>query len=307
MAATIVPSPNDSAAPVGAAPICPNCQSAMVDVFCAKCGEIQPAHRDLSVVAVAHEAVQEFAGVDGKIPRTLWALITKPGLLTREFIDGRRGRYSKPLSLFLVLNLVFFVIQPYTGLLRYNLAGYIGTADDVNDGRAAVMVKERLARTHEPRSSYEARFNATLANQKKSMLLFAVPVFAVAMMVVFAGSKRYFVEHLVFSVHAYAFFLAFLAIGITLLFTSAAGWLLIAERAGIPVARAYRIVNGESPLIAIIVITMVSYLTLAIKRAYGNSTVKAVARAAVLSFVLMSLILVYHDLLFFTAFYATKS
>ena len=52
---------------------------------------------------------------------------------------------------------------------------------------------------------------------------------------------------------------------------------------------------------------MVSYLTLAIKRAYGNSTVKAVARAAVLSFVLMSLILVYHDLLFFTAFYATKS
>src|ERR1051325_6066879 len=130
MAATIVPPPNDTAAPRPVAPTCPSCGSAMIDVFCAQCGEQQPAYRDLPIRALAHEAVQEFAGVDGKVPRTLWALVTKPGLLTREFIDGRRGRYSRPLSLFLVLNLVFFVIQPHTGLLRYALSDYIGTVGD---------------------------------------------------------------------------------------------------------------------------------------------------------------------------------
>src|SRR3954470_16686728 len=179
MAATIVPPPNDSAASSPASPAsppCPNCGSAMVAEFCARCGELQPAHRDLSIRAVAHDAVQEFVGVDGKIPRTLWALLTKPGLLTREFIDGRRGRYSKPLSLFLVLNVLFFLIQPHTGLLRYQLSDYIGAADDTSDARAALMVQAKLASTGETRASYEPRFNRTLSDQKKSMLLFAVPV-----------------------------------------------------------------------------------------------------------------------------------
>src|SRR3954466_16113016 len=193
MAATIVPPPTGSAAASPAAPPCPSCGSAMVAEFCARCGELQPAHRDLSIRAVAHDAVQEFVGVDGKIPRTIWALLTKPGLLTREFIDGRRGRYSKPLSLFLVLNVVFFFIQPHTGLLRYSLREYIGDSADFNDDRAARLVRAKLAKTHESRASFEVRFNDTLADQKKSMLVFAVPVFALAMVVVFAGTKRYFV------------------------------------------------------------------------------------------------------------------
>src|SRR3954467_15531764 len=221
MAATIVPPPNDRAAASPASPPCPNCGSAMVAEFCARCGELQPAHRDLSIAAVAHDAVQEFVGVDGKIPRTLWALLTKPGLLTREFIDGRRGRYSKPLSLFLVLNVVFFFIQPHTGLLRYSLREYIGDSADFNDDRAARFVQARLAKTHESRASYEVRFNDTLADHKKSMLLFAVPVFALAMIVIFAGTRRYFVEHLVFAVHSYAFLLVILTIGIPAVFYTA--------------------------------------------------------------------------------------
>src|SRR3954467_5038010 len=195
MAATIVPPPNDRAAASPASPPCPNCGSAMVAEFCARCGELQPAHRDLSIAAVAHDAVQEFVGVDGKIPRTLWALLTKPGLLTREFIDGRRGRYSKPLSLFLVLNVVFFFIQPHTGLLRYNFRDYAGGDGDVELHRAK-LAHSRAAAENLSDSAYAIRFDATLDNQKKSMLLFAVPVLALMMVVIFAGSRRYFVEHL---------------------------------------------------------------------------------------------------------------
>jgi hypothetical protein len=305
MAATIVPPPNESAVSPPGAPPCPNCGSAMVAEFCARCGELQPAHRDLSIGAVAHDAVQEFAGVDGKIPRTIWALLTKPGLLTREFIDGRRGRYSKPLSLFLVLNLVFFVIQPHTGLLRYRLSDYIGPPGDVNDSRAATMVAARLAASHESRASYEVRFDNTLADQKKSMLLFAVPVFAAVMAIIFVGTKRFFVEHLVFAVHAYAFLLALLAVGIAALFYAVGGWLMIADLIGLPVGRAESFLNGEAALVIAIAAVMVTYLALAIRRAYGGSVRAAVARALVLSFVQMALIPLYHDLLFFTTFYAT--
>jgi hypothetical protein len=305
MAATIVPPPNDHAAPRPTAVACANCGSAMIDVFCARCGEQQPSHRDLSMRAVAHEAVQEFAGVDGKIPRTLWALITRPGLLTREFIDGRRGRYSKPLSLFLALNLVFFVVQPYTGLLRYSLDDYIGTADDANDARPALMVQAKLAKTGESREAYEPRFNRALDDQKKSMILFSVPVLAVVMLVLFAGSRRYFVEHLVFAVHAYAFFLVVLAIGVALFFYTLGGWLSIAELLGVPTRRLFELMTGEVPTAAAILAPMVVYLTVAIRRAYGSSTRLAFGRALILSFVQMYLILLFRSALFYPAFFAT--
>jgi hypothetical protein len=305
MAASIVPPPNDIAAAPPTQARCPNCGSAQVDAFCAQCGEAQLSHRDLSLRSVAHDAVQEFAGVDGKVPRTVWALVTTPGLLTREFIDGRRGRYSKPLSLFLILNLVFFLIQPYTGLLRYDLANYIGGADDVSDSRSAVMVQRKLAETGESRASYEARFDRTLSDHKKSMLLFAVPVFAMGMLVLFAGTRRYFVEHLVFSVHVYAFFLAFLAIGVTAVFTALGGFLSVGGLLGLPVRKAGVLLGSEPVLVTVIMVTMTWYLTLAIQRAYGGTRRKALARALALSFLQMSLIKLYHDVLFFTAFFAT--
>jgi hypothetical protein len=306
MTATIVPPPNDTAVVSPPVPVCPSCGSMMVAEFCARCGELQPAHRDLSLGAVAHEAVQEFVGVDGKIPRTVWALITKPGVLTREFIDGRRGRYSKPMSLFLVLNLIFFFIQPHTGLMRYNLSGYIGAPGDSSDSRAALMVEKKLARSDESRASYEGRFNSTLDAKKKSMLLFAVPVFAAVMALIFVGAKRYFVEHLVFAVHAYAFLLAFLVVGIWVIFYTLGGWVMIAQIIGLPVRRVAVFLDGEPVLLAVLLVATTTYIALAIRRAYGGSTRAAVLRALPLSFVQMGLVLLYHDLLFFTAFYATS-
>jgi hypothetical protein len=305
MAATIVPPQRDGAVLSPPSVRCPNCGSTMVVEFCAQCGELQPSHRDLSIAAVAHDAVQEFVGVDGKIPRTLWALITKPGVLTREFIDGRRGRYSKPLSLFLALNVIFFFIQPHTGLLRYSLRNYIGVPGDVNDGRAARLVDAKLASSGESRASYEARFNATLSDQKKSMLLFAVPIFAIAMGGIFARTKRYFVEHLVFAVHAYAFLLVLLAVGIAAFFYTIGGWLAIASVAGFRLGWLHALVNTQSFLIFVVTGSMAAYLTVAIRRAYGGSRSLALTRGAVLSFVQMALVLIYHDLLFFTVFYST--
>lgn len=276
-----------------------------MEEFCARCGELQPAHRDLSVRAVAGETVQEFVGVDGKVPRTVWALIRTPGLLTREFITGRRGHYTKPLSLFLVLNLVFFVIQPYTGLLRYNLANYIGTEDDRSDTRAAMMVRGKLARTGESWKAYETRFNATLSAQKKSMLLFSVPISALAMLAVFARKRRYYVEHLVFSIHGYAFLLVLLTVGVTSLFTAASGLLMLAALAGLPTAALYRVVGGEPALVFVIFASTAGYLILAVRRAYDMSWKSAIPRGLVIAFVQMLLIRAFHDVLFFTAFYAT--
>jgi Protein of unknown function (DUF3667) len=40
-----------------------------------------------------HDATGRLIAFDGRLWRTLFALVFKPGFLTREYFDGRRRRY----------------------------------------------------------------------------------------------------------------------------------------------------------------------------------------------------------------------
>src|SRR5262252_4987894 len=76
---------------------------------------VTPAARRLSATMSActilsHEALHEFAHVDGKIIQTVKLLVTKPGRLTTEFLAGRRARFISPVRLYLTCSLIFFAL-----------------------------------------------------------------------------------------------------------------------------------------------------------------------------------------------------
>ena len=54
------------------------------------------------------EATGRYVSLDGRMWRTLAALLFRPGFLTREYFAGRRRRYIRPARLFLVLSLALF-------------------------------------------------------------------------------------------------------------------------------------------------------------------------------------------------------
>jgi hypothetical protein len=89
-------------------PRCANCGTPADDAYCPHCGQEQhDLHRSLR--ALFGEALDGLAGWDGKIPATLWLLVSRPGALTVEFLGGRRARYLRPLRLYLTLSLVYFL------------------------------------------------------------------------------------------------------------------------------------------------------------------------------------------------------
>ncbi len=61
------------------------------------------------------EAAGRYVALDGRLWRTLWTLVARPGYLTLEYFGGRRRRYIRPARLFLVLYLVLFAV---IGLLQ---------------------------------------------------------------------------------------------------------------------------------------------------------------------------------------------
>ena len=101
--------PQRSAESVAARSECLNCGSPLVGQFCADCGQ-----RDIppypSVRELAIDAFWELSGWDGRFATTVRALVRRPGMLTREFLEGRRARYISPLRLYLMASLVYFVL-----------------------------------------------------------------------------------------------------------------------------------------------------------------------------------------------------
>ncbi|WP_412062802.1 DUF3667 domain-containing protein [Rubrivirga sp. IMCC45206] len=96
-------------APRSGSPTCHNCAAPLTGPYCAACGQIDqplriPLHRFLA------QSLVEFFGVDGRVWRTLFALVFKPGTLTRDFLAGRRKRYLRPLRIYLSATLLFFFL-----------------------------------------------------------------------------------------------------------------------------------------------------------------------------------------------------
>lgn len=272
--------------------VCPNCASAQIDAFCARCGERQPSSADYSTRHLVTEAVNELANVDGRLWRSVVALLSKPGFLTAEYFAGRRGRYMRPFSLFVLLNVAFFFVQPYTGLLRYSYEMYTSS----NDGLAA-MANAKQQQLGLSSAVFAQRMDDELRDEKKSLLLVAIPLFAGVLLLLYAGSKRVYVEHLVFSVHAYAFILFYFTAFSTF------GWLVLglAYRAAPITQPLVRFLSDELGILVTLCIGIVPYLAFGLRRFYGSSMPSSVARALVLFVVFQALLLIFRNVLFHSA------
>src|SRR5579859_3125735 len=103
---------------------CLNCNAPVTGKFCAECGQSRDEH-SRSVLGFVHEFVEHHLLLDSKMLRTGYALVLKPGRLTRAYLEGRRARYVSPFRLYLFMSLVFFVALFYSGLAVFQVTGKI--------------------------------------------------------------------------------------------------------------------------------------------------------------------------------------
>jgi len=183
---------------------CPNCGAVLVGDFCHGCGEKRPEARDLSVRRFFGEAAQELTSVEhSKLFHTLWALLFRPGLLTNEWVAGRRRRYLKPLNLCLgVLALSLFAYSVYKPVSMFDVEKFV----NLDRRPDSMQVFDRFAaKKHIERSELFDRLSEKWQRNMSFAPLLFVGGFALVLQLVFLLSRRYFVEHLVFAMHFVAF------------------------------------------------------------------------------------------------------
>jgi hypothetical protein len=204
------------------------------DRFCSHCGQ-KNVERLLSLRRIVGDTLDDQFVLNAALPRTLGALLTRPGFLTREYKEGRIARYLAPFRLYLLASVVFFVAMSFVtnaNKIWKDAEPRIREWEAKNPGRhpqninlgfdtiSAPRWTRPLARhvlrqqdklnAMPARESMRVQIESFNRNAPRAAFLL-VPAFAAVLKLLYLGRrKRLYVEHFVFALHvqSFAFFLA---------------------------------------------------------------------------------------------------
>ncbi|MEJ6001415.1 DUF3667 domain-containing protein [Paucibacter soli] len=92
---------------------CLNCGAAVLGPFCAQCGQETRAQVP-GVLEFFGDGIGRLLALDGRLWRTLYALLLRPGELSLEYLRGRRKHYVRPARLYFWLSLLLFAVLRFT-------------------------------------------------------------------------------------------------------------------------------------------------------------------------------------------------
>jgi hypothetical protein len=98
--------------------ICLNCNAELHGRYCHVCGQenIEPKETVWSLISHFFYDITHF---DGKFFSTTKYLITRPGFLPKEYIEGRRARYLHPIRMYVFSSALFFLI--FYSMFHFNM------------------------------------------------------------------------------------------------------------------------------------------------------------------------------------------
>jgi hypothetical protein len=88
---------------------CLNCGEVLTGQHCSHCGQ-RAKVQVISLWGLCKDFLGDVFDWDSRVWRTLRPLAFRPGLLTQEFLRGRRAHYTPPFRMYLILSLTFFLI-----------------------------------------------------------------------------------------------------------------------------------------------------------------------------------------------------
>lgn len=269
---------------------CKNCGAITQGNYCQQCGQATHLHVP-SAREFLHEFIAHYVALEGKLWKTLALLIAKPGMLTREYIEGRRVRYLEPLRVYLTFSIIFFALFKISGVevarfedpspalasavaegrAKETVLGPAVGASAAEYERVLAMLDKKASNVHPVLRERVARFMSLSPVAQKAALkqafysytpyaIFAMmPLFALYLKILYLGSGRRYGEHFLFALHVNAF--AFLMLSVMILIPETWKFITFA-----------------------LLLWLVFYLPLAMRRVYDSGWVGTVTRWIVLIF-----------------------
>lgn len=88
---------------------CLNCGFNVEEHYCSRCGQPNLELKENFWDFISH-SIAHYFHFDNKFFQTLKPLITKPGIVTLDYLAGKRARYINPVSMYIFVSIVYFIV-----------------------------------------------------------------------------------------------------------------------------------------------------------------------------------------------------
>ena len=202
--------------------ICQSCNHPIKENFCANCGEKKFEQKDLSLKLLIGDFFNALTFLDNKFLKSFYLLFRRPGHLSEEYLRGSRVKYMKPIALFFIANLAYFLFSP--------LNDFRGTLSNIlyHSPYGELFIPEVKALMNYSQLDWDAfssHFNKISEDYSRSFIILNIPVFTSIMFLLLRRIRPFYIEHFVFGLHLYsALLLIFVLIpGFVIFFTHVTG------------------------------------------------------------------------------------
>jgi len=192
--------------------ICKSCGNEFRGLYCNVCGEKVIEPKDRSFRVFLSKVLIATTIVDNKFVKSLLLTIRQPGFLSREYVDGRRVNYMRPLQMFFILNLTYFlfpVLQMFNSSLYTQL--YVLPHRQI----AKEVVSKKVGAEGLSIQGFEMMYNEKTNGFAKLLLVLFVVLASLPLSLIFRKKDRFFTDHLALSVELTSFNLAINAISLS--------------------------------------------------------------------------------------------
>ncbi len=266
---------------------CQNCGEILFGEFCSHCGQ-----RDKDIHIPVAELASEFIDIlppfDRKLLRTVKLFILHPGILTNEYLAGKRKSFLSPFKFYFFISFLFFFVGSLnvTGQkkeLRDELMQNNSLHDPSQRDTTLITIRkpdsgimfsitsmdplrkvfgDAFIDGFKSGSKNPQEFFQRIREHLPKILFLLLPVFALLLKAINFRSHHLYIRHLIFSFHFHSFIFFILLIDVL-----------------------YEIVTPDKYHLAgnLILLSVPVYLFLGLRTVYGQSRWKTLAKFVILS------------------------
>ena len=180
---------------------CSSCGKTQMGKYCQFCGETQLDQKQRSIGHLLSELFESFTSLENRFIRSLISFLLRPGELTLHYSIGKRIEYMKPITFFLLINLLYVLFTPLTD---FNVSFY----DQLNSQLYSDFVKPIVLQIIDVQglvfNDIGLSYQKVTAVLSRSLIIISVPLLAMLIAIIYRKKNYFFADHLIFSIYIYA-------------------------------------------------------------------------------------------------------
>lgn len=186
---------------------CMSCGESLHGRFCHHCGEKVLESKERTVVHFFGQVINEVTSLESRLWSTVKAIFVQPGLLSSHYAMGKRNPYMKPIALFFLCNLIYFlfpVLDTFNTILQYQYSMPYSNLINVRE-----RVENAIEASGMTQEVFQLTYNQATEANSKLLLIFLVPLTMPIFALIGWRSRQNMSDHLIFALEYNIFILLF--------------------------------------------------------------------------------------------------